>query len=133
LAQYPVAAAYVYGSVARGTATPLSDVDIALLLADDLPPYDRLQLELTIQGDVETACNLSPVDVRAINDAPLMARGRVVQEGKLFYERPSEQAHRCRVQFEVMTRKLYFDFAPVARRLQKAFLKRVHEDGILYG
>lgn len=48
LARYPVDAAYVYGSVARGTMTPLSDVDIALLLTAPLPPYERLQMELTI-------------------------------------------------------------------------------------
>lgn len=36
LARHPVDAAYVYGSVARGTVTPLSDVDVALLLSEAL-------------------------------------------------------------------------------------------------
>ena len=54
LGQYPVDAAYVYGSIARGTATPLSDIDIALLLKNAMSPYDRLKLELTIQSDIET-------------------------------------------------------------------------------
>jgi predicted nucleotidyltransferase len=129
LAQYPVDAAYVYGSVARGTATPLSDVDIALLLTDPISSYERLKLELTIQGDIATTCGLSSVDVRAINDAPLMVQGRVVQQGRLLYERDRAR----RVRFEVMTRKRYFDFAPVARRLRKAFLEHVREDGLLYG
>jgi predicted nucleotidyltransferase len=129
LAQYPVDAAYVYGSVARGTATPLSDVDIALLLADPVSSYDLLKLELAIQGDVETTCGLSSMDVRAINDAPLMVQGRIVQQGRLVYERD----HRHRVNFEVLTRKRYFDFAPIAHRLRDAFLERVREDGLLYG
>lgn len=127
LAGYPVDAAYVYGSVARGTATPLSDVDIALLLAEPCAPYDRLKLALTIQGEIETRCDL-PVDVRAINDAPLMVQGRVVQQGHLVYE--GDRARR--IHFEVMTRKQYFDFAPVARRLQEAFLERVRQDGLRY-
>ncbi len=55
LAQYPIDAAYVYGSVARGTMLPSSDVDIALVLRDILPSYDRLMLELTIQGAIEEA------------------------------------------------------------------------------
>ena len=55
LGQYPVDAAYVHGSVARGTATPLSDVDIALLVAEPLPSHDRLRLELATQADIETA------------------------------------------------------------------------------
>jgi predicted nucleotidyltransferase len=128
LARYPIAAAYVYGSVARGTATTLSDVDIALLLTDSVLPYDRLKLELSIQGDIETACGSLSVDARAINDAPLMVQGAVVQQGRLIYERDRAR----RVRFEVMTRKLYFDFEPVARRLRKSFLKHVREGGLLY-
>ncbi len=129
LARYPVDAAYVYGSVARGTVTPFSDVDIALLLATPVPPYERLNMELTIQGDIEVSCGLSPVDVRAINEAPLTVQGRIVQQGILLYE-----GHRGRrVAFEVATRKRYFDFAPVARRLRDAFLQRVHREGLLHG
>jgi predicted nucleotidyltransferase len=129
LAQYPVDAAYVFGSVARGTATLLSDVDIALLLADPVSSYDRLKLELAVQGDLEMACDVSSADVRVINDAPLMVQGRIVQQGRLVYEHD----HRHRVNFEVLTRKLYFDFAPTAHRLRDAFLERVREDGLLYG
>ena len=129
LAQYPVDAAYVYGSVARGTVTPFSDVDIALLLTQSLSAYDRLQLELTIQGEVEATCGLPPADVRAINQAPLLVQGRIVQEGILLYELDRVR----RVAFEVDARKRYFDFVPVARSLQKAFLRRVHREGLLYG
>jgi predicted nucleotidyltransferase len=129
LAQYPVDAAYVYGSVARGAATSLSDVDVALLLAASLPPYERLKLELTIQGEIEAADSFSAVDVRAINDAPLMVQGRIVQQGILLYERDRKR----RIAFEVATRKRYFDFAPVARRLRDVFLQRVHREGLLYG
>ena len=70
-----------------------------------------------------------PVDVRAINDAPLTVRGRIVQEGILLYERDRAR----RVAFEVTTRKQYFDFAPTARRLRDAFLQHVHKEGLLRG
>ena len=86
-------------------------------------------MELTIQGDIEAAWGLSPVDVRAINEAPLTVQGRIVQQGVLLYERDRAR----RVAFEVATRKRYFDFAPVARRLRDAFLQRVHREGLLYG
>jgi predicted nucleotidyltransferase len=129
LVSYPVDAAYVYGSVARGTVTPFSDLDIALLLTTPLQPYERLMLELTIQGEIEAACGLSPVDVRTINQAPLLVRGQIVQRGVLLYERDRAR----RIAFEVATRKRYFDFAPVARRLRDAFLRRVHKEGLLYG
>lgn len=129
MARHPVDVAYAFGSVVRGTVTPFSDVDIALLLTTPLPPYDQLQLELTLQGEIEDTSGLSPVDVRAINRAPLLVRGRIVQQGIVLYERDRAR----RMAFEVATRKQYFDFAPVARRLRDAFLERVHRDGLLYG
>ncbi|MDY7075770.1 MAG: nucleotidyltransferase domain-containing protein [Chloroflexota bacterium] len=130
LPQYPVEAAYVYGSAARGTMTSFSDVDIALVLHESFSSYNRLMLELDIQGVIEAAIGkMKPtsVDVRAINDAPLTVRGRIVQEGVLLYERDRSR----RVAFEVETRKRYFDFAPVARRLRDAFLQHVHKEGLL--
>lgn len=129
LAEYPVDVAYVYGSVARGAVTPFSDVDIALVLSESPSPYPRLMLELEVQAALEDASGLKRVDVRAINEAPLLVRGRIVQQGVLLYERDRTQ----RVAFEVQTRKRFFDFAPVARRLRDAFLDKIHREGLLHG
>lgn len=129
LTEYPVDAAYVYGSVAHGTVTPFSDVDIALVLSEPLPPYERLMLEFSIQAAIEEASDLTAVDVRAINEAPLLVRGKVIQQGILLYQRDRAR----RVAFEVQTRKRYFDFAPVARRLCIAFLNKVHREGLFRG
>ncbi len=127
LSRHPVDAAYVYGSVARGTVTAFSDVDIALLLSTSMPPYDRLMFEMALQGEIEMqGSNLPTVDVRTINEAPLMVRGQIVQQGILLYEGD----HARRVAFEVATRKRYFDFAPRARRWRDAFLQRVHREGL---
>ncbi|GAB4548712.1 MAG: hypothetical protein Kow0063_43630 [Anaerolineae bacterium] len=129
LAAYPVEVAYVYGSVARGTVTPFSDVDIALVLSEPLPPYERLKLEMEIEAAIEDASALRDMDVRVIDQAPLLVRGKVVQEGVRLYER--DQARR--VAFEVETRKRYFDFAPVARRLQAALLEKIQREGLRHG
>ncbi|UCC86396.1 MAG: nucleotidyltransferase domain-containing protein [Anaerolineales bacterium] len=129
LAEYPVDMAYVYGSVVRGTVTPFSDVDIALVLSETPSSYQRLMLELEVQAAVEDASGLKRVDVRAINVAPLLVRGRIVQQGVLLYERERAQ----RVAFEVHTRKRYFDFAPAARRLRDAFLDKTRREGLLHG
>jgi len=147
LATHPITAAYVYGSVARGTATPMSDVDIALVIEPlTQSSYDQLKLELSIQAGIEDAARavaraadteagavdpieLPEIDVRIINNAPLTVQGRILQEGVLVYE----GNHQARVEFEVATRKRYFDFAPVAKRLQEALLDHVHREGILNG
>lgn len=125
LEKHPVEIAYLHGSVARGCPLPSSDVDIALVLAELLPPYERLMLELNIQAALEDACGLSNVDVRVINHAPLMAQGRIVQEGVLLYQQDKKR----RVAFEVLTRKKYFDFQPAARKMQQAFFDRIQREG----
>lgn len=126
LARYPVDIAYLYGSVAQGCPLPDSDIDIALLLTDLPPPYERLQLEFTIQADLEDACHYSNIDVRAINQAPLMVQGNIVQEGILIYSHDKDQ----RVAFEVLVRKKYFDYRPTAERMQQAFLDHIRKEGL---
>jgi predicted nucleotidyltransferase len=126
LAGYPVEIAYLHGSVANGTPLPDSDVDIALVLSEVPPPYERLKLELEIQAALEDACQLSNVDVRTINQAPIMAQGPIVQEGILLYNRDRAQ----RIAFEVLTRKKYFDYRPTAERMQRAFLDHIRKEGL---
>lgn len=128
LAKYPVDMAYLYGSMARGRPLPTSDIDIALVLTDPPPPYERLKLELTIQADMEDTCQLRELDVRSINQAPLMVQGRILQEGLLLYERNKD----FRVAFEVLTHKKYFDFLPAAEKMQKGFLRTIREKGLVY-
>ncbi len=129
LAQYPVEIAYLHGSVARRQPLPTSDIDIALVLAELPPPYDRLMLELDIQAALEDQCQLSNLDVRTINHAPLMVQGRIVQEGELVYNQDKDR----RVAFEVLTRKKFFDFQPVAKRLQEAYFDRLRKEGFRGG
>lgn len=127
--QFPVEIAYLHGSVARGTPLPTSDIDVAVVLSEMLPPHKCLELEFALQAALEDATGLSEMDVRAINQAPITVQGEIVQTGQLLYERDKER----RVEFEILVRKKYFDYAPRAEMMQKAFLKRVREKGILRG
>jgi uncharacterized protein len=130
LKNYPVEAAYLYGSVARKRPLPVSDIDIALLLHDEaLSSYERLLLETEIQAALEDASRLSNIDVRTINDAPITVQGTVVQEGILLYNRNKEQ----RVAFEVAVRKRYFDYLPTMKRMQRAFLEHIQKKGLSHG
>ena len=124
----PVLLAYFYGSAARGKATPLSDIDIALLVHPDTPLRDRLQLMLGIGTELEEKCGLSDIDVRIINDAPLVFQGRVITDGILLYKRDDS----ARIHFETSTRDEYFDYLPVHKKLQKAFFAGMKKRG-LYG
>jgi len=125
----PVQLAYLHGSAARGEATSSSDVDIALVCDEETSPGQRLRLMLDVSAELFRQAGIADADVRAINDAPLVFRGRVACEGILLYARDEAQ----RIEFETRTRDEYFDYLPFHRRLQDAFLKNVRERGLLYG
>jgi predicted nucleotidyltransferase len=62
-----------------------SDVDFALVSSKKLSPKERLELELKIEVDLSDFCNITNPDVRIINDAPLVIKGKIVQQGVLIY------------------------------------------------
>lgn len=121
----PVMLAYLYGSAAAGYATPQSDVDVALMLADGhgLNAYECFLMEVDIGLELEALWGEAGVDVRIINDAPLQVHGQVVGEGILLYSRDEE----FQVNYEVSMRKRYFDFVPFLTCIRKAYLDRLAE------
>ncbi len=64
----PVMLAYVYGSVADGCPTTLSDVDIGLVLEPEcgLNPHQRFMTELDIEAELEIHGGITNADVRSI-------------------------------------------------------------------
>jgi predicted nucleotidyltransferase len=126
LESYPIRLAYLYGSAAAGNSTPFSDVDIALVADRELVPRERLKLMLEIEVKLADQCDIHDADVRIINDAPLVFRGRVACDGILLYARDEA----TRIEFETTTRDAYFDYLPVHRKLQEAFFADVRERGL---
>ena len=131
LVERPVMIVYLYGSVVGGNTLPSSDVDIGLVLDPGcvLSAYERMQLEFSIAGEIEHRCNLREADVRSIDVAPLTVQGMVVTEGILLYSRDEE----FRVQYEVYTRKRYFDFMPVVEMMRTAFFEHLQQEGLTGG
>ncbi|MGH7573497.1 MAG: type VII toxin-antitoxin system MntA family adenylyltransferase antitoxin, partial [Gemmatimonadota bacterium] len=107
-----IAAVYVYGSAARGEATPLSDVDLALLFVEDQSERERRELLAQITGDLARHGAGPRLDVRDFEDLPLTVQGRVLAEGALVQSNDDVR----RVRFETLVRMQYFDFLPFHRR-----------------
>jgi predicted nucleotidyltransferase len=122
----PVRLAYLYGSSVTGLTTPFSDVDVALVAGEALRPLVRLKLILRVQLALADVCDIPSADVRLIDEAPLVFRGRVLTDGILVYARDEA----FRVEFEVTTRLLYFDYLPIHREMQEAFFQDVRERGL---
>lgn len=107
-----VAAAYAYGSRIAGRPLPLSDLDLALVLADDEPPDDPLFAERVAARIATELGTAVEIDAHLARHLPLAVRGRVVTTGVLLYERDPVR----RVAFETSTRSRYFDFLPYLER-----------------
>lgn len=109
-----VAAVYLFGSVARGTDTPASDVDVGVLLARE-PARDLNALLLGVEGDLEKALERD-VQIVVLNSAPCDLVHRVLRDARLVLDRQPS----LRIAFEVRARNEFFDLEPILRRYRGA-------------
>lgn len=113
-----ITAAWLFGSMARGTAGPESDVDVGVLY-DQAPPRTLAGLGLDLEGDLEAAVGL-PVQLVALNRAPVDLIIRVLRDGKLLVDRDRSR----RIQFEVRSRNAYWDLEPYLRLYREKVVRR---------
>lgn len=107
-------AVYVFGSVARRTSGPSSDVDIAILFA--APPAPTLAgLPLKTEAELEQLLG-RPVQIVVLNNAPVDLVHRVLRDGDLV----CEADHGACVAFEMTARREYLDLLPILRRYRQA-------------
>ena len=105
---------YLYGSTARGAACQQSDVDLAVLYAQEPPPtFDGLGLVL---GSTLERYLRRPVDLLVLNRAPVDLIHRVLRDGMLVYDHDPS----ARIRFEVQARNAYFDLLPYLRQYRRA-------------
>jgi predicted nucleotidyltransferase len=103
-------AAYLFGSAARETAGPRSDVDVAVLYSAP-PPATLEGLPLDLEGRLERLLG-RPVQVVVLNTAPVGLVHRVLRDGVLLLDRDP----RARIRFEVRARNEFFDLQPILSR-----------------
>jgi predicted nucleotidyltransferase len=109
-----VVAAYLFGSVARGTSRATSDVDVGILLAR--PPAPRFaDLPLDLEADLERLIGV-PTQVVVLNRAPADLVHRVLRDGTLLVDRDPS----ARIAFEVRARNEFFDLKPVLDQYRRA-------------
>jgi hypothetical protein len=116
-----IAAAWLFGSVARGTARQDSDVDVGILYCEDPPrtlagigKVFNLEEELTEVTDL-------PIQIVALNNAPVDLIVRVFRDGRLLLGHDSLQ----RVDFEVRSRNEFWDLEPYLRLYRGQIGKRL--------
>jgi predicted nucleotidyltransferase len=106
-------AAYLFGSVARGTDHRDSDIDIGVLLRS-VPPEQLNSLRFLMEGELERVVGRR-CQVVILNNAPPDLVHRVLRDGHLLVDRDRA----ARIAFEVRSRNEYFDLLPILNRYRK--------------
>lgn len=121
--------AYLYGSHGRGTAGPLSDVDVALLLEGEPSTRECFQARLDVAGAVMEILERDAVDVAVLNEAPPALAFRVIRDGVLLH------AHSEAVRAEYVARITieYLDFQPCLALYERAVLERARRGELARG
>jgi len=121
--------AYLFGSRARGTGGPLSDVDVAVLLVG-APDEDLMfDMRLEIIGGLMGILHINDVDIVILNQMPLALRFRVLRDGVLLYCRDRQ----AMIEFTARTVSEYLDFKPVLERHERAILEKARKGELLSG
>lgn len=121
-----VIACYLYGSYARGDATSLSDLDIAIIWAEEASAKVRKGELLRLSQELSEKLG-HEVDVRSLNEASLELQFRVVSEGKVvFCENESR-----RLEFENRAVMHFLDFKPMITMYNQYMHHRIKETGRL--
>jgi predicted nucleotidyltransferase len=108
-----VAAVYLFGSRARGTARDESDIDLGLLL-QSAPPASLLAQPFELQAELSRELG-APVDIVVMNTAPVDLVHRILRDGRMVLEQDRSR----RIAFEVKARNQYFDLLPILQRYRR--------------
>ena len=96
--------AYLFGGLAKGVVTPLSDVDIAIYVnsIEDITEY-KMKLFVMLSEILHT----SEIDIVILNTAPESITGRILLNKKLLVDKNPHKRHI----YESLTLRKYFDFS----------------------
>lgn len=119
-----VVSALLFGSQARGTAGPLSDIDIAVWLEPRSTPTQRHQAQLDLMSAAAEALGTGEVQVVVLNDATPLLRHRAIRDGIRLLDRVPQ----IRVRLEAAAMLEYLDTAPLRATIASGLRHRIAED-----
>ena len=110
--------AYLYGSKSRGSQTPLSDTDVAVLLSE--LPENMLDYHLDLTDRISKVMG-DDVDLVILNTAPPLLRYQVIKHGTVLYSRDEK----TRVEFEAKATGEYLDFSRRRERYDEGLMEEI--------
>lgn len=103
-ARKDVEVAYLFGSVSRSDAGPLSDVDVAVLLDEALDAEKRFSIRLDLTSRIGSLLKTNKVDIVVLNESPLSLSYNIIKDGVVL-----KSEERARVLFESRVLSMYLD------------------------
>jgi len=103
--------AILFGSLAKGTANALSDVDVAVMLAPDYKDTTPYGYHATLTAELMRELERNDVDTVILNRAPIPLKYQVLRYGKFIHIQDKE----ARIRFQIDTINQYDDFREMYR------------------
>src|SRR3972149_11733722 len=95
--------AYLFGGLAEGKVSPLSDIDIAVFLK---PTHDVVEYKLGLFERLADSLGTSEIDLVILNTAPIRLTGRILQKTDILIDKDPPRRHI----FESGSLRTFFDF-----------------------
>jgi predicted nucleotidyltransferase len=118
-----VLVAYLFGSQAREKPTPISDVDVAVLLSDGVPRESYFDYRIALMQELTKIFRSDEVQVVILNQAPPLLAYKVVVEGKPLFCRDEL----ARLRFRIDATRRYLDTKALRRVQDTATARRIRE------
>ncbi|MDA8233396.1 MAG: nucleotidyltransferase domain-containing protein [Clostridia bacterium] len=129
MAEYPVRLVYLFGSYGRslkgGRVTKFSDFDLAVLLADEIDADTVVDTKLDLIDLFIRVFSRDDIDLTLINRADYILRREILTSGCLLFARSPKE----RIDFEITTRRDYFDMKFMRDFYRKNFIEKVKRSG----
>lgn len=120
----PVVSGLLFGSQARGTAGPLSDVDVAVWFEPGSTASERFQAQIEVTSAAADALATGEVQVVVLNEATPLLRHRAMRDGIRLLDRD----RKTRIRLETRAMLEYLDTAPLRATLARGLRHRIEED-----
>lgn len=115
-----IAIVYLFGSRAVGMQSPLSDVDIGVVLRDPQFDGDTRDLYHALYKLFSKLFPTSKLDIVFLQMASLSLQNAAIKDGKILYE----ENPKARVYYEQLVLNQYLDFRPVLDYFDQITMQR---------
>ncbi|WP_410509561.1 nucleotidyltransferase domain-containing protein [Methanosarcina hadiensis] len=112
--------AYLFGSIARGEANCLSDIDIAVLFDKNLTKKEAFDLQLRLMVDLGDLLKTNNVNFVVLNESPLLLTFNIIRDGVILKSEERERVH-----FETRIMSRYCDEEYYIERHMKRTVERM--------